>query len=55
MLEVGLAVRVLAPFDAAFPGVYVISSQNADTGSWRIWVEDFSEEREFDAKFLEPI
>lgn len=50
MLNVGDIVRVLPPFDVAFPGTYVIESTNAETGAFRI-----ADGRDFDPIYLEKV
>ena len=46
-MQVGDHVRVLAPFDVHFPGVYTVDSVSL-AGAFRIYGD-----REFDEKFLE--
>jgi len=50
MLQVGDKVRVLAPFNVAFPDVYTIDGINAETGAFQIMGD-----RDFDARFLEKV
>ena len=35
MLAVGIVVRVLPPFDAEYPGEYMVEARSA-TGAWQI-------------------
>lgn len=50
MLQIGDRVRVLPPFDSAFPDVYTIDGINPDTGALQIMGD-----RDFDAAFLEKV
>ena len=49
-MQVGDTVRVLAPFNEAFPGTYVIEGINPVTGSFLI-----AGGRDFDAEYLELV
>lgn len=55
--QVGDIVKVLAPFDVAFPGQYAISGFNSDTGSPQInpFPDDPNGPRDIDAPFLEKV
>ena len=49
-MNVGDTVRVLAPFDTAFPGTYVIEAFHAENNSYAI-----TGGTEFEAQFLEVV
>lgn len=54
MIAVGNTVRVLAPFDAAYPDTYLVAYVRED-GTVGIQVPSIEEPRDFDPKYLELV
>ena len=53
-MQVGSTVRVLAPFNDAFPDVYTVSAINADIEGGPVYMLD-GVESAFDIKYLEEV